>query len=475
MNVSFAILWFFGSVVWCGSQPCVAQLQPTSEAPATRSLRSDLTPTQLRQVLAGVERDLATAITSGPGADPAEQFETVRRVVDLKRQASQRLADHPQATQADAATGRRGLLQSESHLASLGRLDAAKRLEALATKYRSDPSPAVRADAATVRVGLAIERLQNGGSGAAEALMSAVNDLQSTGEALDIAALVSFGQAFQTFERYDDPARASRVAAIIEAEFANDADPQVQSMAQTIIGRGPLVDLQRDRAAILQGDELFSVTQWQRTLGRVWQNADLPTVRLLANVALELEAFDRERFAAATYDVLRDADLAALPPVVASEVRGVLRAADARTEIVGQTLSLDLPTVSGQPVDLDLLRGKLLIVPFWSSQFPASIEPLWTESQELRRRYDDRVAVVGVNLDTGEFDPDEFLTRRGWDLPSWRAVSDPTAAVINETAQRFGVSSLVYVLLIDGTGKIRKVNLSGEGLTEQVTALLDEI
>ena len=457
-------------------QTRIASAQAANEPGQRRSLRSDLTTSELRQVLASVERDLAAAISGSAPADPVGQFEAVRDAVAIKRQASQMLAEHPAANAAESATGRRGLLQAESHSASLGDLEAAKRLEKLAEQLTRDPSPFVRADAATVRVGLAIERLQNGANNAADDLLAAVIDLQSTGEALDIAALVSFGQAKQALEQYDEAVKADRVAGIIEANFGAAADPQIRSMAQTIIGRGPLVDLQRDRAIIL-GDEngSISIADWQRTLQSVWRNPQLSTVRLLANVGLELEAYGHPDYAAATYDVLKTAGSSGSPPEVIAEADGVVRAADARAAVLGQKLQIDLPTVSGQPIDPVRLRGRILVIPFWSAQYPASIEPFWDELMQIRDRHEDRVAVLGVNLDTAGFDPAEFLTRRAWDLLSWRAVSDPQAAIINATAQRFGVSSLIYVLLVDGTGKIRKVNLSGEGLTEQVEALLNEI
>ena len=122
--------------------------------------------------------------------------------------------------------------------------------------------------------------------------------------------------------------------------------------------------------------------------------------------------------------------------------------------------SFALTTFDGNPIGLDALRGKVVIVNFWASWcVPACYE----EAPSLERAwqaYRDRgVVLIGVNIQDKEEPARRFLTQFGHTFPN---APDPSGRVSVD----YGVYGVPETFFVDRKGRVR---------FKQVGAVTDEI
>ncbi|TWU16779.1 TlpA family protein disulfide reductase [Allorhodopirellula heiligendammensis] len=465
--------------------PRIPAIDGASQRP---QLRPDWGPGELNAFLGDIDREMGALINGQAGnTDPRAVQEEVVRLVALKRVAAERLSEHPDGTERDRVTGRRGVLQALSHLASMGDLKAAEELQAIAEDSRNSPDTALRSDSQLVLIGLGIESLRHGKSDAAAHVMDLAHELLEGDQRVDVATLMVLGQAKDTLLQYEYQAEAEEIRDLITDRFGDAQDAEVARMAAMIASSGfsqansALEHLDQLRQQIVATattassntpDEHHStmpveVSAWQAAIKDVLSTpADLLTVEFLCGASLEAEAVGRNDIAAATYDVLQR-QFADRQDAIGRVARTALRARENRQAVIGREFDPDLPTVSGQPVKMADYRGKIVLMPFWSSAFPNSLAVL-PNLQEIQAKYPDRVSIVGMNLDVAGTDVEGFMQRDGLSFPSFRSESDPSAEIVNEVAYRFGAVTLLFVAIMDAEGKVVHLNFSGEDLMPEV-------
>lgn len=472
--------------------------EQTEDRPGGRRLRRDLSPDQLTDFLSGADEDMRLIVVDrNHFRDDQERLTELRRIVTLKREAASRLMEHPEATEKQKVTGRRGTLQALSHLASLGDLAAAEELEQLAAEFRQDPDIDLSTDSRLVLIGFAIEELRHGKEAAADTVVRQIQDLVASSDRADVASLMVMGQAKDVLQQYGHGPESETVSQVIRDTFEDAADPAVATMARQIAGV-PVSEawnsLSKLRETMLQNAEAATdstgpsaptVERWTEALNDFWTDRveadamELPTVQFLAGLSLEAEVVGRPELAEATYQLLRERVAERQDPL-GREARTALQARKNRQQVIGQQLDPDLPSVRGGPLSMDQYRGQVVLMPFWSSEFPESLG-LVPAMQAIRDQSTDSpsaggdpaVAIVGMNLDVAGADPAEFMKQAGLDFPSFRSVSDPSAKIVNEVAFRFGAVTLQYVVVIDQEGRVSSIHFSDRDLEQAVAKLID--
>jgi cytochrome c biogenesis protein CcmG/thiol:disulfide interchange protein DsbE len=130
-----------------------------------------------------------------------------------------------------------------------------------------------------------------------------------------------------------------------------------------------------------------------------------------------------------------------------------------------------LRTFDGEPVRLDALRGKVVVVNFWASWcYPACYE----EAPALERgwqKYRERgVVLVGVNIQDKEDPARRFLKQFGHTFPN---APDPAGRVSVD----YGVYGVPETFFIDRKGRVRNKHVGAVTdavLSAQVERLLGE-
>ncbi len=474
-----------------GDARSVAEQLPSPDSLISRlQLRSDWGPRELSAFLGDADREMGALINGRTGiTDPQAVKHEVERVVALKRVAAERLSQHPDASERDQVAGHRGVLQALSHLASMGDLKAAEELQSLAEQSRDSPNAALRSDSHLVLIGLAIESLRHGKPDAAAGVLKLVHELLDANEQVDVATLMVLGQAKDALLQYDYQDQATEVRNLIVERFGHARDAEVARMAAMIAASGfsqedtALERLDQLRQQFVstatadldgnagEGDkdapERVSASAWRSAIDEVLVTpADVLTVEFLCGASLEAEAVGRDDIATATYEVLQQ-KFADRQDAIGRVARTAILARENRSEVIGQEFDPDLPSVDARPLKLEDYRGKIVLMPFWSSAFPDSLAVL-PNLQEIQANHPERVAIVGMNLDVAGTDVEGFVRREHLEFPSFRSESDPGAEIVNEVAYRFGAVTLLFVAVIDAEGRVVHLDFSGEDLTTEV-------
>ncbi|MGI9472446.1 MAG: thioredoxin-like domain-containing protein [Rubripirellula sp.] len=440
-------------------------------APATQ-LAPDLSPAKLIKLLSDADHQMQLIFSQRAGIeDPQEARDTLLQIVKVKLEASRRLAASPDSTPSQKSEGGRGELQALSHLASLGDVQVAKDLEKLATANLSSNDPGLVSDSQLVLIGFALEALQNGDEEAPNRIVEYFQQIKSGPTKPGVPAMMIMGQARQALIAYGHEESAMEIRQMIIDLFANSEEPEIARMAAQIAGNVHFDEIEEQRAALMNGESI-TVDQWRDSVVRlVQESADMQTVQYLAGSALEFEGQNgMDEFVESTYDVLKD-KFSDAKSATGREVNLAAAAMQARKDVIGRAFDPDLPKTDGSPLPMKNYVGKVVLMPFWATGFPDSLQ-LVPRLKAIRDANPDQVEIVGINLDVEGTSVEDFLRENDLGFPSLRAESSPTAEVANQVAASFGMVSLPFVAILDADGKVAALNFTGRDLEKTVNDLL---
>jgi thiol-disulfide isomerase/thioredoxin len=139
-----------------------------------------------------------------------------------------------------------------------------------------------------------------------------------------------------------------------------------------------------------------------------------------------------------------------------------------RLESVGKPLEFEGKDTDGNPVSIAALRGKVVIIHYWATlhdQCKLDISVL----KDMQAKYGkNKVALIGVNLDSARADFDAYLQRNP--LP-WPQLYE-AGGLDSPLANALGVLALPTMLLIDQDGKVVDRNLHIEKVDEALGGLV---
>lgn len=124
--------------------------------------------------------------------------------------------------------------------------------------------------------------------------------------------------------------------------------------------------------------------------------------------------------------------------------------------------------MSGRRIAMRDLRGRVVVLDFWATWCAPCLAEL-PRLQRAHARYGDRVAIVGVSLDVVS-----RATFTGWlrrHQVSWPQVHDGRGWS-SPIVRAFGLEAIPYSLLIDPSGRVVGVNVTGERLDRSLEALM---
>lgn len=130
---------------------------------------------------------------------------------------------------------------------------------------------------------------------------------------------------------------------------------------------------------------------------------------------------------------------------------------------------------TGERVDLESFRGKVVFLDFWASWCPPCQEPMARNNELLGRRNDwkGKATILAISVDDTPELARDHMAQEGWtNVPSFWAPEEPGAGVAfqSKAVQTYGVTGIPDTFLIDQEGIIR-----ARGHRLEPEALIDEL
>jgi hypothetical protein len=137
-----------------------------------------------------------------------------------------------------------------------------------------------------------------------------------------------------------------------------------------------------------------------------------------------------------------------------------------RLDLLGTPVDLKMPSLDGEPLDLASLRGKVVVLVFWSSESPQSLLWLRDFAGEAGGLDTDSVSVATVSLDTDR----RAATERAAAFPSPWPVGFDGLGWESPAVRSLGINALPTVWLLDSKGALRSLNAK-TGTVREATSL----
>lgn len=142
---------------------------------------------------------------------------------------------------------------------------------------------------------------------------------------------------------------------------------------------------------------------------------------------------------------------------------GIMR----RLQLKGQELELAGPGIDGGDIDVKTMKGKMVLVVFWSSTAQPFVQQV-AKITEITSKYRKYVTVVGVNLDTEEKAVEAFVEAHRLD---WLQIFSPNRQQRgwnSPVAIHYGINAIPTMWLLDPNGIVAETNLDASNLEVKI-------
>jgi len=290
-----------------------------------------------------------------------------------------------------------------------------------------------------------------------------------------------FIERFPTNENIGD-ARITVVHALGHAVAAGDADAerQIARFVSTVLADSSIPEDDRVGVLLYSGNAAFMKKVGMRlfTQGMSKLHEEFETVGI-ENMRAALKQFPTNSM---IYTILvavaqrstgeRQKELAmeiinapGAPPGAKTLANHILKGT--KPYQIGQPLEIRFTALDGREVDLAKLKGKVVLVEFWSTTCGPCIAEMPTVKAVYQKRHDQGFEVVAISLDDKESAVRRFIKEK--ELP-WPQHFDGKGWE-NQFAVRYGIFGIPTMWLVDKRGNLRDTNARFD-LERRVTSLL---
>jgi thiol-disulfide isomerase/thioredoxin len=149
-----------------------------------------------------------------------------------------------------------------------------------------------------------------------------------------------------------------------------------------------------------------------------------------------------------------------------SEVKEATEDLLAKLERIGKPLDITFTSLEGKEIDLQQMKGKVVLIDFWATWCGPCISALPNLQAAYEKLHPEGFEILGISLDRNKTDLQRFLRREK--LP-WVHHFDEAGKL----SQRFEIASIPTMWLVDKKGILRDID-AGKNLVSKAEKLLAE-
>lgn len=140
-----------------------------------------------------------------------------------------------------------------------------------------------------------------------------------------------------------------------------------------------------------------------------------------------------------------------------------------KAERLGKPLQLKFTALDGRAVDLQQLKGKVVLVDFWATWCQPCVRELPNVKAAYAKLREKGFEIIGISLDQDKTALERLVARENITWPQCFDASPES----NRFAESFGIATIPTMWLVDKKGILRHLN-ARDKLTEKVEQLLAE-
>ena len=155
---------------------------------------------------------------------------------------------------------------------------------------------------------------------------------------------------------------------------------------------------------------------------------------------------------------------------LAGTAKDLLAQREKMASLKTKPVELKFTATDGKEVDLEKLRGKVVLVDFWASWCGPCMSEAPNVVETYKKLHDKGFEIVGISLDQEKEAMEGALKKQGMTWPQYFDGKGWENAI----GKSFGISSIPAAWLLDKKGMLRETSLRGPALGAGVEKLLKE-